>query len=953
MSEGANAIKSVEVFSAGEHRGKDYGPNDLDEIVRNFHRYSSPRAPKVFLHVPAVIGHEEDQQYLERTDIPAAGWVVDLWRKGSSLFADFDDVPQVVADLIRGRTYRMVSAEIYDEPPEGLPPECVGKMLRRVAFLGADIPQVKGLSEIPTPVPSYSESSHRLRPLAPGHPARLAYRDRVQMPGGCWAAFSELRRPKQRDPEVPEVIDDVSRFAEVRKMAVGRTPKPLEDTVGKAPVTRRPRGFAGVPGDRVHVDLPNRNDIRQAHASTRTGQGELLTDVNHPQEESADWVPSRDLKDDTGAAYGDPEEYAEGGDEDMADDEREDAGGTPAPDHDEMRAKMLEALEEMGIDTTAAENSDDRFLAEIVRYCDAAKQKEQQEEEQQEQPPEEQMGGPGMPPGMTPGQQHQPGEEEHFAEDDEEEEDEPEDTRTPSDRINDQMEGHMEKGADRKSMRRRHQGEEGYGERCYAEDEEEEERGEWQGPPSQLQRYRRDVESMEKSAGNKRYLRGDGMLDGLTDTGDLHDREDYAEGDEESQADMDRDDPFDGKKHRKPKKGDEGEDAWGDDGDPYEEDDREERRHEDTDGYAEGDENAQDNAARRRLSGQGRRRPTGRGGMSGLTPDQEKGKAPGVVQGANPRPVQEFGPSQDGVRPPRRGDPTALFDEDDREGRRRWREWDYAEGDEDAIEIPEEDMIDDSPARVVSPEDEANEAINRRHTADQRRGAAQRREPNSKQRHGRGLRDYDEDAEDMAEDEECYSRTKKRKDSLADQLKTGGVMKMSEILDMVRREAREMVRRESRGAAGQLRKYSEQISRAEKKRGVDAAVERLSREGKLLPVEEADIRDQLMRADCTTPVRKFSEKGKTVMLTEFEAQIRTLDRRPTLFRELLRQPTAAQSGSDELDKVVKFSETAKFSSALKSSGSTPEEYVKGFEELRKKKPGIKATEYGVPEVFAG
>lgn len=186
MSESASRISGIEIFARGVHRSKPYSAADMADIVRNFQEFSAPDAPRILLRVPLVIGHEEDQQYLQRTDIPAAGWATDVWTQGGRLFADADHVPAEVSRLIKGKAYRVVSAEIYDEPPDGVPGR--GKMLRRIALLGADIPEVKGLAEIPTPEP-YSEGAFASR-----RRAALVFRRRVKMPDGVWACFSEVRR---------------------------------------------------------------------------------------------------------------------------------------------------------------------------------------------------------------------------------------------------------------------------------------------------------------------------------------------------------------------------------------------------------------------------------------------------------------------------------------------------------------------------------------------------------------------------------------------------------------------------------------------------------------------------------------------------------------------------------------------------------------------------------------
>ena len=178
MSE--SRLTSVPIFAAGKHRGKPYSRADLDDMVANFElaREGGRGAP-----VPLVFGHEEDQRFLERSDTPAAGWVSGLERRGGTLYAHFEHVPAGVMRLLAGRAYRRVSAEVYDDPPDGAPGK--GKTLRRVALLGGEVPQIKTLGDIPVP------ETHSERPTGP---ARLGAVVLSRTPGrpGSWTAFSEV-----------------------------------------------------------------------------------------------------------------------------------------------------------------------------------------------------------------------------------------------------------------------------------------------------------------------------------------------------------------------------------------------------------------------------------------------------------------------------------------------------------------------------------------------------------------------------------------------------------------------------------------------------------------------------------------------------------------------------------------------------------------------------------------
>lgn len=145
-------LPTFELFAEGDHDGERWTEGDLDELVANFARLSTGDRPAH--EPPLVIGHEDDQQLLDRTDLPSAG-VIDSLRKWWdptegrwTLLGTARDVDEVPADWIDRKLYRKVSAEIYDHPSQAnLPGE--GKVLRRVALLGGEVPRVKGLKALP------------------------------------------------------------------------------------------------------------------------------------------------------------------------------------------------------------------------------------------------------------------------------------------------------------------------------------------------------------------------------------------------------------------------------------------------------------------------------------------------------------------------------------------------------------------------------------------------------------------------------------------------------------------------------------------------------------------------------------------------------------------------------------------------------------------------------------
>jgi hypothetical protein len=192
-------LQGVRVFAAGKARGEDWTEQDIDKIVRNWKLYADLLKP------PAVIGHEESQPLAEglpatgttNTGEPCFGVAANVrkeyqdvrGKKVPTLVADFEDVPGWFASLIRGKAYRTVSAELYPEPPEGFD-KADGPMLRRVSFLGGELPQIKTLGDLP--LPEYRQYAERAAV------AGETTFDRVERRGGMILTFSEVRPMSSR-----------------------------------------------------------------------------------------------------------------------------------------------------------------------------------------------------------------------------------------------------------------------------------------------------------------------------------------------------------------------------------------------------------------------------------------------------------------------------------------------------------------------------------------------------------------------------------------------------------------------------------------------------------------------------------------------------------------------------------------------------------------------------------
>ena len=167
-------LRGVEIFPSGVHRGKEWSERGIDQAIANFDRYST--GPKPVHAVADRIGHGESDQ-------PASGWYRRLYKevqpcglckgaggncprcqgtgKQAMLKGDVEDVSPQAAEKFASGEFPYSSAEFYPSPAFlGLAGE--GPMLRRVAALGGEPPEVKGMAPRP-PVEKYGE--RRVREL--------------------------------------------------------------------------------------------------------------------------------------------------------------------------------------------------------------------------------------------------------------------------------------------------------------------------------------------------------------------------------------------------------------------------------------------------------------------------------------------------------------------------------------------------------------------------------------------------------------------------------------------------------------------------------------------------------------------------------------------------------------------------------------------------------------------
>lgn len=128
---------SYEIFRAGTRT--DANGNTVTINEADLAAAAQAYDPKVH-EAPIVVGHP-------KADAPAYGWVKSLGVQNGVLTADFDQVDEGFADLVKAGRYKKVSASFYPPTSPNNPKPGIWT-LRHVGFLGAQPPAVKGLSAI-------------------------------------------------------------------------------------------------------------------------------------------------------------------------------------------------------------------------------------------------------------------------------------------------------------------------------------------------------------------------------------------------------------------------------------------------------------------------------------------------------------------------------------------------------------------------------------------------------------------------------------------------------------------------------------------------------------------------------------------------------------------------------------------------------------------------------------
>lgn len=137
-------IVGLEVFSAGTFNGDAYSEADLDSMVTAFDKVGF----KPTVKAGHADGQEDEKTARKIFGAPALGYVSKLYRKGGKLLADITKVPRRFANLIKSGAYSRISSEVYwnflDNDAKTKHP----RVLKSVAFLGADVPAITNLREV-------------------------------------------------------------------------------------------------------------------------------------------------------------------------------------------------------------------------------------------------------------------------------------------------------------------------------------------------------------------------------------------------------------------------------------------------------------------------------------------------------------------------------------------------------------------------------------------------------------------------------------------------------------------------------------------------------------------------------------------------------------------------------------------------------------------------------------
>jgi hypothetical protein len=212
-------LRNVQTFAVGEYPGNEPGEvwvftdGDVKEIEDNFRLLSEGKTPK--LRVPVAVGDHKAKG--------AYGWVTACRKKGDLLFTDWSDVHPALIQAVKEKRFLKVSAEVKPDfmDRDG---KHYGQYLFRVVVLGAEVPRVPGLEDIPAD--SFSDPT-------PGRRCErtLTFAEGATMTPEEARAFLTL---KKVDPAILDKMDDDAAVAIAEAWQAEETGEGEDTTQGGA-----------------------------------------------------------------------------------------------------------------------------------------------------------------------------------------------------------------------------------------------------------------------------------------------------------------------------------------------------------------------------------------------------------------------------------------------------------------------------------------------------------------------------------------------------------------------------------------------------------------------------------------------------------------------------------------------------------------------------------------------
>lgn len=131
-------IRGMQVFRSGRWNNQEFDVEKLDLMVQNFNALKGQLVPKL------KITHRDDQESL--AGLAGYGDMVRLFREGDALYADFERVPEEVAQWIRDGRFAERSIELYHSfDVSGVK---YAEVISAVSLLGHEIPAVAGMEPV-------------------------------------------------------------------------------------------------------------------------------------------------------------------------------------------------------------------------------------------------------------------------------------------------------------------------------------------------------------------------------------------------------------------------------------------------------------------------------------------------------------------------------------------------------------------------------------------------------------------------------------------------------------------------------------------------------------------------------------------------------------------------------------------------------------------------------------